>query len=138
MKIQLLQENDTEVRRKEIKILTLIESQWANEVCAQASSNLNYSRWNKEEWLPLTSDLKDYYVKDSFEQLNKDRKGKITYKILKQVIYCKIILMNRRIPAAVAQIKVEIYKSLNFDVQKTEFEGCLTDSGKFCWIPVIE
>ncbi|KAJ8930172.1 hypothetical protein NQ314_017068 [Rhamnusium bicolor] len=135
--IQLLQEPDTEARRKEIKILkTLIESQWANEVSAQASLNLSSNKWNKEELLPLTSDLKklkDYLeriAQDNFEKLKKNKKDELAYNSLKEILYCQIILMNRRRPAEVAQIKVETYKSINLDVKETEFDGCLTETEK--------
>lgn len=57
--IHLLQIDNTNDQRKDLKILKkLIESQWCNEVSAQAGSNLSQNRWNKEELLPLTSDLK--------------------------------------------------------------------------------
>ncbi|KAJ8961011.1 hypothetical protein NQ314_006016 [Rhamnusium bicolor] len=135
--VALLQEPDTEARRKEIKILkTLIESQWANEVSAQASLNLSSKKWNKEELLPLTSDLKklkDYLeriAQDNFEELKKNKKDELAYNSLKEILYCQIILMNRRRPAEVAQIKVETYKSINLDVKETEFDGCLTETEK--------
>lgn len=38
--------------------------------------------------------------------------------------------MNRRRPAEVAQIKEETYKSINLNIQETEFEGCLTETEK--------
>ncbi|XP_074035340.1 uncharacterized protein isoform X2 [Leptinotarsa decemlineata] len=135
--IQLLQESNTEALRKEIKVLkTLIESQWANEVSAQATSNLNSRKWNKEELLPLTSDLKklkeylETSSQNSFEQLKRNEKDELAYNSLKELLYCQIILMNRRRPAEVAQIKVETYKSINLNVQETEFEECLTESEK--------
>lgn len=68
--IQLLQKPNTNDQRKNLKILKiLIESQWSNEVSAQAASNLNEKRWNKEELIPLTSDLKklDKFLQDTAE-----------------------------------------------------------------------
>lgn len=57
--IQSLQINNTNQQREDAKILkTLIESQWSDEVSAQAATNLNQRKWNKDELLPLTSDLK--------------------------------------------------------------------------------
>ncbi|KAG5868170.1 hypothetical protein JTB14_004841 [Gonioctena quinquepunctata] len=56
--IDLLQIPNTNDERKELKFLkTLVASQWANEVSAQAASNLNAKNWNKDELIPLTSDL---------------------------------------------------------------------------------
>lgn len=133
--IQLLQEHGTEDRRKEIKILkTLIESQWANEVSAQASLNLNSKKWNKQDLLPLTTDLKklkDYLERnaaETFEMLKQNENDNLAYNSLKEILYCQIILLNRRRPAEVAQIKVETYKSINMNVQENEFEGCLTEA----------
>lgn len=57
--IHLVQLENTNDQRKDLKILkSLIESQWCNEVSAQASADLTQNKWNKEELLPLTSDLK--------------------------------------------------------------------------------
>lgn len=129
--------NLTQTQRKDIKILkTLIESQWANEISAQASLNLNSKKWNKEELIPLTSDLKilkDYLEKNAqkaFAELRNNVKDKLAYNSLKEILYCQIILMNRRRPAEVAQIKVETYKSINLNVQEIEFESCLTPKEK--------
>lgn len=57
--VELLQQKNTEQHREDLKILKkLVESQWADEISAQAGANLNENKWNKEELLPLTSDLK--------------------------------------------------------------------------------
>ncbi|KAJ8970856.1 hypothetical protein NQ317_015881 [Molorchus minor] len=104
--IQLLQKPNTG-HRKELKILkTLVESQWANEISAQAGANLNEKKWNKEELMPLTSDLKK--LKDYLETVSNTiwtKKNHVAYNTLKEVVYCQIILINRRRPAEVAQLK---------------------------------
>lgn len=137
--IILLQKNNSEMRRKEIKILkTLIESQWANEVSAQAALDLNKRKWNKKELVPLTSDLKimhTYLVdtaKNSYRSLIQNDADVASYTILKEVLYCQIILLNRRRPAEVAQLRVETYKSVDLETndERREFQHCLTETEK--------
>ncbi|XP_074037276.1 uncharacterized protein isoform X1 [Leptinotarsa decemlineata] len=137
--ILLLQKPNTENRREELKVLkTLVESQWANEVSAQAGDNLNSNKWNKEELLPLTTDLRklrDYLeanAQKSYEELSRDENNQYAYKSLKEILYTQIILMNRRRPAEVSQIKLHTYRSINLDLQEkeNEFESILTETEK--------
>lgn len=136
--IHLLEKPNTNDRRKDLKILKiLIESQWSNEVSAQAATNLNMKKWNKEELIPLTSDLKkmnDYLKVTAEEEYNKlllSNDSKLAYTILKETLYCQIILLNRRRPAEVAQLKVQTFKSINLDSQgENEFDSCLTETEK--------
>ncbi|KAI4455617.1 hypothetical protein MML48_9g00010649 [Holotrichia oblita] len=136
--VDLLQVTDTNEQRKDIKILKkLAESQWADEVSAQAITNLNQNKWNKEELLPLTSDLKklgEFLQKTSekaFHDLNANENDLSAYTTLKDVIYTQIILLNRRRPAEVAQLKVQTFKSIDLENQKnSEFEECLTETEK--------
>lgn len=134
--IQLLQKPNTSDQRKDLKILkVLIESQWADEVSAQAASNLNEKKWNKEELIPLTSDLKklDKFLQDTAEEMfNKlllHKTNFLFYNTLKEVLYTQIILLNRRRPAEVAQLKVQTYMSVDLDSKENnEFESCLTET----------
>ncbi|CAH1107036.1 unnamed protein product [Psylliodes chrysocephalus] len=134
----LIQVENTNQERKDIKILkTLIESQWADEVSAQAAANLNENKFNKNELLPLTNDLKllslylDKSAAEAFNglQLNKDIHN---YNTLKDVIYCQIILLNRRRPAEVAQLKVNTFNAIHGSNNEgnTEFQNCLTEAEK--------
>lgn len=61
-------------------------------------------------------------------QVNKD--NHIAYSLLKEVVYAQIILLNRRRPAEVAQIKVDKYAAINVNAKSgnTEFENCLSES----------
>lgn len=53
------------------------------------------------------------------------------YNSLKDVLYAQIILLNRRRPAEVAQLKVYTFKSINLEVNSNnEFEKCLTETEK--------
>ena len=135
--LDLLQKPDSSARRKELKILkVLIESQWANEISAQAATNLNAKKWNKEELLPLASDLKklNKYLQRTADQLYnellKNHENSVAYNSLKEVIYTQIILLNRRRPAEVAQLKVHTYKSINLHCEESVFENCITETEK--------
>lgn len=136
--VDLLQVTDTNEQRKDIKILKkLTESQWADEVSAKAITNLNQNKWNKEELLPLTSDLKklsEFLQKTSekaFHDLNANKNDLSAYTTLKDVLYTQIILLNRRRPAEVAQLKVRTFRSIDLENQKnSEFEECLTQTEK--------
>lgn len=135
--IDFVQKPNTEQQRKDIKILkALVESQWANEVSAHALSDLNSKTWNKEQLLPLTSDLKklktylEKSAEESIQMLTMNKNDQSAYNTLKEILYCQVILMNRRRPAEVSQIKVQTYRSINLENQENEFESCLTETEK--------
>lgn len=59
--IHLVQMHNTDDKQKEVQILkSLIESQWADEVSAQTGANLSAQKWNRNELVPLTSDLRKF------------------------------------------------------------------------------
>lgn len=138
--IKLIQIDGTNDQRKDLKILKqLIESQWADEISAHASHNLHEKHWNKNELLPLTTDLKKLNVflqtkaEEAYQQLLKTEENYSAYNNLKEVLYCQIILLNRRRPAEVAQLKVKKYIAINNNLEnnnKTEFENCLSETEK--------
>nr|CAI5830019.1 unnamed protein product [Callosobruchus analis] len=136
--VDLLQINNTERQRKEIKILKkLVECQWADEVSAQAGTNLSESKWNKEELLPLTSDLKklSLFLQQSADQeyniLLVNRTNELSYTTLKEILYTQILLLNRRRPAEVAQLKIQTFKEISLESEDgNEFERCLTETEK--------
>ncbi|XP_072383666.1 uncharacterized protein [Diabrotica undecimpunctata] len=136
--INLVQIENTSDERKELKILkTLLESQWCNEVSAQACTNLNQNKWNKEELLPLTNDLKKLNIflqtssEELFHKLKSDENDFKIYNSLKDTLYAQVILLNRRRPAEVAQLKVQTFKSINLGGENdNEFEKCLTEAEK--------
>lgn len=135
--IHLVQKYNTSAERKDLKILKkLIESQWADEISAQAGLNLNEKKWNKQELLPLTSDLKKLNIflekcaNESFQLLNMDPCNFDAYNTLKETIYTQIILLNRRRPAEVAQIKIDAYQTIltNETINNSEFLNCLSET----------
>lgn len=138
--INLVQLENTNDQRKDLKILKkLIESQWADEISAQAALNLNMKKWNKNELLPLTSDLKKLnifltkYAKNAFNELELNNQNRDSYVALKEIVYTQIILLNRRRPAEVAQMKIDTYNAItitNDASGNTEFESCLTETEK--------
>ncbi|KAK9871424.1 hypothetical protein WA026_012801 [Henosepilachna vigintioctopunctata] len=133
--VHYLQIENSEDKRKEVKTLRkLFESQWADEISAQAGADLSSQKWNKKELLPLTSDLKilNEYLNEK-AQISSDclqvcEKNITAYKTLKEVLYCQIILLNRRRPAEVAQIKTNSFQLLHTNELSNEFENCLTQT----------
>lgn len=135
--IHLLQQNvDTSSQREDLKLLKiLIESQWSNEISAQAATNLNENKWNKNELLPLTSDLKklqeylSLQAEQALEHLQTSPSSSDSYCKLKECLYVQIILLNRRRPAEVAQLKVQTYKSISLEPENdNELQKCLTET----------
>lgn len=64
-----------------------------------------------------------------FNKLLKDKTNSFFYNTLKKVLYTQIILLNRRRPAEVAQLKVQFYKSVDLDCKDNyDFENCLTET----------
>nr|CAI5842751.1 unnamed protein product [Callosobruchus analis] len=111
--------------------------QWADEVSAQAGTNLRESKWNKEELLPLTSDLKklSLFLQQSADQeyniLLVNRTNELSYTTLKEILYTQILLLNRRRPAEVAQLKIQTFKEISLESEDgNEFERCLTETEK--------
>ncbi|KAF5285263.1 hypothetical protein FQA39_LY16724 [Lamprigera yunnana] len=85
--------------------------------------------------LPLTSDLKklnDYLrsaAQKAYTKIFSDEKDVLLYNTLKDIYYCQIILLNKRRPAEVAQLKVKSYKLVDVrDPQQTKFQECLTET----------
>ncbi|KAG5861888.1 hypothetical protein JTB14_037798 [Gonioctena quinquepunctata] len=137
--IQLLQIHDTGEQREGLKILkNLIVYTMGRRSFRSGGSNLNESKWNKEELLPLTSDLKklsDYLSKASGQQYNelKEDSDVDAYYELKDILHVQILLLNRRRPAEVAQLKSQTFRAIYFNSSKqdTEFQSCLTETDFF-------
>lgn len=136
--IEMLEVKNSHEKRENFKILKmLIESKWSDEISAQAATNLNENKWNKNELLPLTSDLKKLneflrnLAEEAFSKLLNNNIDKVSYSTLKEVLFCQIILLNRRRPAEVAQLTVRTYKSVNLQTKEdNEFQNCLTETEK--------
>lgn len=137
--IELLQQKNSAERREDLNILkTLIKTQWADEVSTQAGANLSENKWNKNELLPLTSDLKkmsnflQIEANAAYNDLQTNPECMSSYNRLKEALYAQIILLNRRRPAEVAQLKVQTYKAINFNdnQEENEFKSCLTETEK--------
>nr|CAI5859169.1 unnamed protein product [Callosobruchus analis] len=101
--------------------------------------NLQETKWNKSELLPLTSDLKKMSVflgqsaDTAYQELQVSSKDRRAYNLLKEVLYTHIILLNRRRPAEVAQLKMHKYNAIcsnALNARHTEFESCLTEAEK--------
>lgn len=89
--------------------------------------------------MPLTTDIKKLSAflqktaDDAFKELQLNNKSSRAYNLLKEVIYTQIILLNRRRPADVAQIKIDKYQATNNTNDgsgNVEFENCLTETEK--------
>ncbi|CAG9840805.1 unnamed protein product [Diabrotica balteata] len=135
--IHYIQIENTNDQRKDLKILKkLIESQWSDEISAQAGLNLNENKWNKNDLIPLTNDIKNMnkflkeWANQAFLDLQNDNTNIRSYNLLKEIVYAQIILLNRRRPAEVAQMNVDKYLAINLkdNSGNTEFENCLTES----------
>lgn len=116
---------------------TLIESQSADEISAQASTNLQQNKWNKNDLLPLTSDLKKLNIflqttsEEAYNALKLNQYDSLSYNTLKEALYVQIILLNRRRPAEVAQLTVHTFKNIDLETDKNnEFQKCLTETEK--------
>ncbi|KAJ8930653.1 hypothetical protein NQ314_016568 [Rhamnusium bicolor] len=68
---------------------------------------------------------------ESFNKLKTNENDSFAYNTLKEVLYTQLILLNRRRPAEVAQLKVQTFKSIDLENEHTnEFENCLTETEK--------
>lgn len=138
VRLLMEQKEDTEAQRKDILLLkSLLTSQWANEVSTQALSDLHQTKWNKVALIPLSSDVKtfnDYLGKQAekcYQALQSNPDSYFDYTNLKEVIYCQLVLLNRRRPGEVAEFTVKTYKSIDLQAgNQNEFGGALTQTEK--------
>ncbi|KAK4883276.1 hypothetical protein RN001_006595 [Aquatica leii] len=76
--------------------------------------------------------LNDYLIDTAEIAYNtlKTKNDVKAYYELKDILFSEIILLNRRRPAEVAQLKLKTYQSINLDASgpDTEFKSCLTET----------
>ncbi|CAH0560639.1 unnamed protein product [Brassicogethes aeneus] len=129
-----------DVNSKEINNLNamknLINDQWASEVSTEAGQNLNINRFNKPTLIPTAEDIakfKKYLdeLLDNFtKELNKAEENVKAYKTLSEVVYCSLLLFNRRRVGELQRIPLEIYLKNHNSQSSKEFENLLTPSEK--------
>ncbi|KAK9873740.1 hypothetical protein WA026_002096 [Henosepilachna vigintioctopunctata] len=117
-------------------MIHLIETNWCYEISKKAATDLKTKKWNKVTIIPLASDLKifrEYLVKTAdlaIKKLDKENTDKESYLALMEVIFCRIILLNRRRPGELERLPLYLYENTDSLENKTyeEFAEVVTPS----------
>ncbi|KAK4885032.1 hypothetical protein RN001_001303, partial [Aquatica leii] len=127
----------TEVKRNLDSLNHLIVSCWKYKISAHAADDLNLKKWNKCTIVPLAKDLKkfrEYLMKQSTETYKQlETKGtKEAFIKLQELVYCKILLLNRKRPGELQRLLLSAYVDMDSQPQNhyEEFDDVLTASEK--------
>lgn len=107
-------------------LIHLFDANWKFEISSQAANCLNLNKWNKITIVPLASDLillKQYLIKiadDALKKLKENGKDEVTYNLLTESVYCRVLLLNRKRPGELQRMLLHTY--LNCSSDKNEYE----------------
>ncbi|XP_072400855.1 uncharacterized protein [Diabrotica undecimpunctata] len=120
-------------------LIKLFESHWRYEISSQAANDLIIKKWNKITLVPLSSDLnilKKYLLEKAVAAISKLQSTNLNaeaYTSLVEIIFCQVIILNRRRPGELERMPLFYYKcsEKNCNDQKyEEFGNILTASEK--------
>uniref|UniRef100_A0A8D9E1H0 Uncharacterized protein n=1 Tax=Cacopsylla melanoneura TaxID=428564 RepID=A0A8D9E1H0_9HEMI len=117
-------------------LLHLLTTNWQYDISSVAASNLNTKKWNKVTMIPLATDLKifkDYMTKkgrSSVENLERDPHDKKSYTDLVEVIYCKVLLLNRKRPGELQRLQLHMYNKAEIQTNYEEFSDTVSPTEK--------
>lgn len=117
-------------------LIQIINSQWKYEVSSQAASDLSVNKWNKVTIVPLAGDLK--LLKDfltakanaTVAELHRNNDNIEQYRVLQEVTYCRVILLNRRRPGELQRLPVHIYQKSEHNTSYEEFGDVISPCEK--------
>ncbi|KAL1510052.1 hypothetical protein ABEB36_004708 [Hypothenemus hampei] len=126
---------DTEAELK--TFIQIVQAQWHFEISSQAASDLNLNKWNKVTIVPLASDLKllkEFLCLKANDAVNKLQveSDLTSYKILLEIVYCRVLILNRRRPGELQRLPLHIYESCTNGEKNNyeEFSDIVTPSEK--------
>lgn len=137
MKHRLFPCKDRNARLKEVKQLKLlIRDHYASEISSLALKDLNEKKWNKQNKLPKTSDIKLFqnYVsklsEEAYTELQTNPKNPFYYKQLSKTTLALTVLINRKRIGEVQYLKIETYNRNFESVNQEEMLRSLTQHEK--------
>lgn len=108
-------------------LIQLLDANWRYDVSNHASDDLSQKKWNKLTIVPLASDIK--ILKDYLHNVSNNIRclietGNNNFKLytdLLEVVYCKILLLNRRRPGELQRIRLHDYLT-SIDHEEGQYE----------------
>ncbi|XP_072396297.1 uncharacterized protein [Diabrotica undecimpunctata] len=122
---------------KKLKVLKeLISSEWQYEISTLANKDLQQKKWNKPSLIPLAEDLtllKSYLniEGEKFRDiLQQDQSNEKAFRMLQEICYVQLILLNRRRVGELQRMTVNCYTTNINNQISTEFDSCISESEK--------
>ncbi|KAM9488366.1 uncharacterized protein Hap1MRO34_005317 isoform 1-T1 [Clarias gariepinus] len=112
---QTLMNDDDLAEKRAKKFLELLEKNWKNSVSVSAHQSIEEKRWNKQDDIPLTKDVKA--LMDHLRQVEDEAKEELTkwlslsaYKTLNETVLAQVIIFNKRREGEASRLSLEAYK----------------------------
>ncbi|KAF5899327.1 nucleoporin p54 isoform X1, partial [Clarias magur] len=112
---QTLMNDDELAEKRAKKFLELLERNWKNSVSVSAHQSIEEKRWNKQDDIPLTKDVKA--LMDHLRQVEDEAKEELSkwmsltaYKTLNEAVLAQVIVFNKRREGEASRLSLEAYK----------------------------
>lgn len=129
-------QNENDTTRKQQAFKNLISSVWQYEISTIANSDLSQKKWNKPSLVPLAEDLTllRSYLLDKAEKCRTALTGKSddikSFKLLQEICYIQLILLNRRRAGELQRTTVHTYTTNISKNNTSEFDNCISECEK--------
>nr|CAI5858179.1 unnamed protein product [Callosobruchus analis] len=135
--IHITNESGRDRKLKEIcELRDIIQCHWCNDVSSLANKNLNESKIQKPQLVPLTEDIErfnDYLLtvaSKAFTCLKNKEAVETNYKILAECTLCLLVVFNRKRIGEVQFLDINTYERDSSILNQEEFDRCLTQFEK--------
>ncbi|CAG9763774.1 unnamed protein product [Ceutorhynchus assimilis] len=115
----------------------LISSEWQYDVSTIANHDLSQKKWNKPSLIPLAEDLtllRSYLLSEAEKcrnALETNPRDEKAFKILQEICYIQLLLLNRRRAGELQRITLHTYTThINNDYKSSEFDNCISENEK--------
>lgn len=128
--------NQTDATNKQQAFKDLITSEWQYEISTIANSNLSQKKWNKPTLVPLGEDLtllRSYLLSEAEKcrsALTDESYNIKSFKLLQEICYIQLLLLNRRRTGELQRITVHTYTTYINKNNASEFDDCISESEK--------
>ncbi|KAK4882511.1 hypothetical protein RN001_005830 [Aquatica leii] len=120
-------------------LITLIETDWAQEISSEAGQNLAINKFNKPTLIPMAKDIKKFenylnvLLKEAKNQLIKKPTNLKYFRNLLEGIFCSVMLFNKRRVGELQRMSLTGFLKNYGTMHSTEFEKALTPTEKILY-----
>ena len=110
---QAIQNGDRDLRRSAKDFITLLDTEWDDEIGKRSRTELDTRKWNKPQLIPLTEDLQtlkhhlNTIQEESMQSLKADKFDISAYRDLATSTLAKVIMFNRRRQGEPAKLTID-------------------------------